>query len=201
MRIVLATSNAGKLAELEQLLAGMAVELIPQSALGFESPAETGATFLDNALIKARHAARVTGLPAIADDSGIEVDALGGAPGVRSARFAGEDASDAENLSALITAMRGVPPLSRAARYQCVLVFVREAEDAQPLVARGTWEGRLTSAPRGTGGFGYDPLFEIAELGLTAAELDSKTKNALSHRGVALTRLRTALESVLEARA
>jgi len=193
MRVVLATGNPGKLAEMRELLADLGLELHPQSAFGIEPPPETGSTFLDNALLKARHAARHTGLPAIADDSGLEVDALGGAPGVHSARYAGEPADDARNLAKLVDALAGMPPAARGARYRCVLVFLRTAEDPAPLVASGSWEGRLVQVPRGHGGFGYDPLFEIPGLGLTAAELDPATKNSLSHRGMAMRSLRARL--------
>jgi len=190
---VLATGNPGKLAEMRALLADLGLDLEPQSAFGIEPPPETGATFLDNALLKARHAASHTGLPAIADDSGLEVDALGGAPGVHSARYAGEPADDARNLAKLVDALAGMPPAARGARYRCVLVFLRTAEDPAPLVASGSWEGRLVQVPRGHGGFGYDPLFEIPGLGLTAAELDPATKNSLSHRGMAMRSLRARL--------
>jgi XTP/dITP diphosphohydrolase len=193
MRVVLATGNPGKLAEMRALLADLGLDLEPQSAFGIEPPPETGATFLDNALLKARYAASHTGLPAIADDSGLEVDALGGAPGVHSARYAGEPADDARNLAKLVGALAGVPPAARRARYRCVLVFLRTADDPEPLVASASWEGRLVQAPRGQGGFGYDPLFEIPELGLTAAELDPATKNSLSHRGTAMRSLRARL--------
>jgi XTP/dITP diphosphohydrolase len=185
-RCVIATSNPGKLRELAELLAPCGIAAEPQSAFGIEPPAETGATFLENALIKARHAARASGLPAIADDSGIEVDALGGAPGVHSARYAGDSATDEANLHKLLDALRDVSDTRRTARYQCVIVLVRAPDDPHPIVARGTWEGRLLREPRGTGGFGYDPIFEVPDLGLTAAELDSAAKNDLSHRGQAL---------------
>jgi XTP/dITP diphosphohydrolase len=193
MRVVLATGNPGKLVEMRALLADLGLDLEPQSAFGIEPPPETGATFLDNALLKARYAASRTGLPAIADDSGLEVDALGGAPGVHSARYAGEPADDARNLAKLVDALAGMPPAARRARYRCVLVFVRTAEDPAPLVASGSWEGCLVAVPRGQGGFGYDPLFEIPGLGLTAAELDPATKNSLSHRGLAMRVLRARL--------
>lgn len=186
MRAVLATGNPGKLRELCELLEPLGIAIEPQSAFGIEPPPETGATFAENALLKARHAARLSGLPAIADDSGIEVDALGGRPGVCSARFAGEGASDEANLRKLLEALRGVPEARRTARYRCVLVFVRSASDFRPLIAEGTWEGRILSAPRGHGGFGYDPVFEVPGTGRTAAELEPAAKNVLSHRGQAL---------------
>lgn len=186
MRVVLASANAGKLRELTALLAPLGLELIAQTSLGIESPPETGETFRDNALIKARHAAGISGLPALADDSGLEVDALGGKPGVRSARFAGENAGDAENLVKLLRELQAVPETQRRARYRCSIVFVRGRDDARPLVAEGTWEGRIGTAPRGSGGFGYDPVFVPTGLASTAAELTADVKNSLSHRGQAL---------------
>jgi XTP/dITP diphosphohydrolase len=186
MRVVLATANIGKLREMQALLAPSAIVLESQSALGIAPALETGATFLDNALIKARHAARASGLPAIADDSGIEVDVLGGAPGIYSARYAGEAASDAANLQKLLAAIAAHPPHARTARYRCSIVLLRGPDDPAPLIGSGTWEGRLIEQPRGANGFGYDPIFEIPGLGRTAAELDPALKNALSHRGQAL---------------
>jgi XTP/dITP diphosphohydrolase len=185
-RVILASSNAGKLAELTILLAPLGFELTPQQQLGIESPPETGETFLANALLKARHAARTHGLPAIADDSGIEVDALGKAPGVRSARFAGEGAADEENLRKLLTQMRNVPATRRGARYRCAIAFVRSAADADPITAEGAWEGSIAEVPRGAGGFGYDPIFVPAGDARTAAELAPSEKNAVSHRALAL---------------
>jgi XTP/dITP diphosphohydrolase len=185
-RVILASSNAGKLAELTVLLAPLGFELTPQQELGIESPPETGETFLDNALLKARHAARSHGLPAIADDSGIEVDALGNAPGVRSARFAGAGAAAEENLHKLLTQMRDIPAARRGARYRCAIAFVRSAADADPITAQGAWEGSIAQAPRGTGGFGYDPIFVPAGDARTAAELAPSEKNAVSHRALAL---------------
>ncbi len=183
MRVVLASGNRGKLRELAALLAPLGHELIPQDELGVESPPETGDTFLTNALIKARHAASVTGLAALADDSGIEVDALDGRPGVRSARFAGDEATDEQNLAKLLGDLHGVPEERRTARFQCVIVLVR---DASELVAQGTWEGRVIDAPRGRNGFGYDPVFVPAGLTVTSAELDPAEKNRWSHRARAL---------------
>jgi XTP/dITP diphosphohydrolase len=185
-RTVLASANPGKLRELESLLAPLSLELVPQASLGIEPPPEIGSTFLENALIKARHAARHAGLPALADDSGLEVDALSGRPGVRSARFAHECASDAQNLRQLLAELAGVPAARRQAHYQCVIVFVRNAADAQPLIARGSWQGRIATAPRGHGGFGYDPVFVPAGSRRSAAQLSAAAKNALSHRGQAL---------------
>lgn len=185
-RVVLATGNRGKLAEFQQMLAAAGIELLPQSQFGIEPPEETGSTFEANALLKARHAARRTGLPAMADDSGLEVDALGGAPGVYSARYAGAGASDAANTAKLLAALAAVPAARRTARFRCVIAFVRDADDATPLLAHGSWEGRILDAPRGSGGFGYDPVFLDEASGLSAAELDAEAKNARSHRGVAL---------------
>jgi XTP/dITP diphosphohydrolase len=196
MKIVLASGNAGKLRELAAILAPLGHELVAQSALGIETPPETGTTFLANALLKARYAAGKSGLPALADDSGIEVDALGGRPGVHSARYAGEQASDLENLEKMLEELRGVPAERRTARYQCVIVLVRSADDAAPLIAQGTWEGRLLTAPRGTGGFGYDPIFQPEGMALTAAELTPGAKNAVSHRGQALLMLATKLHAL-----
>jgi XTP/dITP diphosphohydrolase len=185
-RVILASSNAGKLAELTALLAPLGFDLKPQREFGIESPLETGETFLDNALIKARHAAGRRGLPAIADDSGIEVDALGNAPGVRSARFAGGGAADEENLAKLLTQMRGVPAARRGARYRCVIAFVRNADDEDPLVADGSWAGSIAEFARGAGGFGYDPIFVPAGEERTVAQLAPAEKNAVSHRALAL---------------
>ncbi len=186
MRVVVATGNRGKLGELTALLAPLGVDLLPQSAYGVEPPPETGTTFLSNALIKARHAARVAQLPAVADDSGLEVDALGGAPGVYSARYAGEGSDAAANNAKLLKALTGVPPEKRRARFRAIIVFVRSAVDPHPLVGEGVWEGRIALAPRGSGGFGFDPLFEPLDSTWTAAELTPDDKNARSHRGAAL---------------
>ena len=185
-RVVLASSNPGKLRELAALLAPLSRTLIPQAALGIAAVPESGATFLANALLKARHAAQCAQLPALADDSGLEVDALGGRPGVRSARFAGEGASDGDNLQHLLAELRDVPQPRRQGRYQCVIVLVRSAEDAQPLIARGSWEGHIATAPRGGGGFGYDPVFVPLGERRSTAELEPREKNALSHRAQAL---------------
>ena len=196
MKIVLASGNAGKLRELAAILAPLGHELVPQAALGIETPPETGATFVANALLKARFAAIASGLAALADDSGIEVDALDGRPGVYSARFAGEHASDRQNLEKMLVELRGVAAERRAARYQCVIVLVRSADDAAPLIAQGTWEGRILDAPRGAGGFGYDPIFQPAGMSVTAAELTPADKNARSHRGHALRALATQLQAL-----
>ena len=193
MKAVLASANAGKVREFAALLAARDIEVIPQSHFGIVTPEETGATFLDNALLKARHAAAAAALPALADDSGIEVDALQGRPGVRSARYAGEQASDADNLRLLLHELAAVPDGQRTARYRCVLVWVRDAADADPVIASGVWEGRVLRAPRGAGGFGYDPLFQPAGLALSAAQLPAAQKNTLSHRAQALRALLAAL--------
>lgn len=188
-RVVLATGNAGKVREIGALLAPLGIEVIPQTALGIASIEETGDTFEANALLKARHAARESGWPALADDSGIEVDALGGRPGVWSARYAGPDASDAANNALLLQELAAVPVAGRTARYRCVLAWVNHADDPAPLIARGSWEGTIGSAPAGDGGFGYDPLFIPAGSPCTAAQMPLATKNAISHRGLALAHL------------
>lgn len=187
---VLATSNRGKAAELAALLADarLPMRITPQSELGVDPPPETGLTFVENALLKARHAARATGLPAIADDSGLVVAALGGAPGVHSARFAGAHADDAANIAKLLASLASHPS-DRSARFHCVLVALEHADDPAPIVASGTWDGEIAAAPRGTRGFGYDPVFYVRTLGVTAAELDPGAKNRVSHRGTALREL------------
>lgn len=194
--IVLASGNAGKLRELEALLKPLGLALSAQSAFGIETPPETGDTFVTNALLKARHAARIAGRPALADDSGIEVDALQGRPGVYSARYAREGASDRENLEKMLDELRGVPPAKRSARYQCVIVLINDANDPQPIIAQGTWEGRIGLHPEGSGGFGYDPIFLPEGGDLTAAQLTPVQKNAVSHRGKALRALVTKLEGL-----
>lgn len=193
--LVLASANPGKLRELAALLAPLKLELIPQADLGIESVPETGTTFLANAVLKARHAAARSGLAALADDSGLEVDALGGRPGVWSARFAGVGASDDANLRRLLEELDGVPEAVRQARYQCVIACVREPCDPAPLIASGTWEGRIVHEPKGTGGFGYDPVFVPAGEQCTAAELPAAVKNARSHRAQALIALVAGLAS------
>lgn len=185
-RVVLATGNAGKQRELAALLQGRGLQLLRQGELGVSSAEETGTTFVANALLKARHAAAATGLPALADDSGLEVDALGGAPGVYSARFAGEHAGDAANTALLLQRLQGVPLSARTARFRCVIVLLRTADDPAPLVADGCWEGHIALAPAGGGGFGYDPVFVPRGGVLTVAELDEDTKNRVSHRAQAL---------------
>jgi XTP/dITP diphosphohydrolase len=186
MKIVLATANPGKQREFAALLGPCGIELVLQSDLGIPSIEETGQTFEENALLKARHAAALGKIPALADDSGLEVDALGGRPGVYSARFAGPKASDEDNNAMLLRELRDRKDGERAARYRCVLALVRSRDDPKPLLAQGTWEGRISSEPKGQGGFGYDPYFIPEGLERTAAELSAAQKNALSHRGAAL---------------
>jgi XTP/dITP diphosphohydrolase len=185
-RVVLASANPGKLRELAMLLAPFSLQLVSQGDFGIHSAAETGTTFIENALLKARHAARHAQLAALADDSGLEVDALGGRPGLWSARFAGAGASDEQNLRQLLAELEGVPEGYRQARYQCVIVWVRSVGDQSPLIAHGTWEGSIAQAPRGQRGFGYDPVFVPAGERRTAAQLSDAEKNAVSHRGQAL---------------
>ncbi len=183
-KVVLATGNPGKVRELADLLADFGLDVVAQTDLGVESAEETGLTFIENAILKARHAARITGLPAIADDSGLAVDALGGAPGIYSARYAGVDADDQQNLDKLLAALKDVAPGERrAAQFHCVLVYLRHAEDPTPLVCHGSWGGEITEQAAGEGGFGYDPVFYVPELGQTAAELTREEKRAISHRG------------------
>ncbi|MCR6685514.1 RdgB/HAM1 family non-canonical purine NTP pyrophosphatase [Pseudoxanthomonas sp.] len=198
-RLVLASGNAGKLRELGALLGDLDVELLPQARLGVDDIEETGLSFVENALLKARHAARVTGLPALADDSGLCVDALGGAPGLYSARYAGGHGDSAANIARLLRELDGVPPPRRGAHFHAVIVLLRHAEDPQPLVAEGSWPGTILEAPRGAGGFGYDPVFLDPERGLSAAELDPALKNRISHRGRALEQLRARLRGALVA--
>lgn len=192
--VVLATGNPGKLAEMRQLMAEYGWQVVAQSDFEVPEAAETGLTFVENALIKARNAARHTGLPAIADDSGLAVDALDGAPGIYSARYAGPRASDSENNQKLLEALSTIPQSSRTARYHCVLAFLRSENDPVPLICDGHWEGRIGDTPSGDGGFGYDPLFRPIETRGTAAELDPDTKNRLSHRGKAMAELRRLLQ-------
>jgi XTP/dITP diphosphohydrolase len=188
--LVIATANAGKLREFEAMLAGLPFKAVSQASLGVPSPEETGDTFAANALIKARHAAAVAGAAVIADDSGLEVDALDGAPGIYSARYAGPGADDAANNAKLIAALAGLPREARRARYRCALVYLEGPDDPAPIEAHGTWDGYILDSPRGSGGFGYDPYFWLPELQATAAELSPPDKNRLSHRGKALAALR-----------
>ncbi|CAK0753710.1 dITP/XTP pyrophosphatase [Gammaproteobacteria bacterium] len=192
-RIVLASNNPGKVREFRELLATERIDIVPQSALGVLEAEETGLSFVENAILKARNAARFSHLPALADDSGIEVDALQGAPGIYSARYAGPGASDEANNRRLLEALAEIPEAERTARYQCLIVYLRHAEDPTPLICQGIWEGRILFKPVGEGGFGYDPLFWVPSHGCSAAQLDPAEKNRLSHRGEALRRLLTAL--------
>jgi XTP/dITP diphosphohydrolase len=192
-RLVLASNNAGKLREFSQLFKPFAIELIPQGQLGISAAEEPFDRFIDNALAKARHASKLSGLPAIADDSGICVDALGGAPGVRSARFAGEHCSDTDNNQKLLSLLVG--HANRRAHYVCALVVVREADDPNPIIVETRWDGEIIDEPRGQQGFGYDPYFYLPQLQMTAAELSPERKNAISHRGQALVQLMKQLQS------
>jgi len=187
--LVLATGNRGKLAEIRDLLAPLGLDVKAQSEFGVEPPEETGLSFIENAILKARHAAHVTGLPSLADDSGLEVDALNGEPGIYSARYAGRDGDDAANNAKLLTALEHVPAEQRTARFRCVIAVLRHAADPMPAIVSGTWEGRILHAPRGGNGFGYDPLFAPAGMDRTSAELDKAEKNRRSHRGQALAAL------------
>ncbi|WP_181141007.1 RdgB/HAM1 family non-canonical purine NTP pyrophosphatase [Xanthomonas arboricola] len=195
-QLVLASGNAGKLEELRAMLADLPLRIVAQGELGVDDVPETGLTFVENALIKARHASAVTGLPALADDSGLIVDALGGEPGLYSARYAGSPTDAQANNAKLLDAMRAVPAERRSARFYAVIVLLRHPEDPQPLIAEGSWEGVITTEPRGTGGFGYNPVFLDPVHGLTAAEMDTALKNRLSHRAVALATLQHKLHAL-----
>jgi XTP/dITP diphosphohydrolase len=184
-RVVLATGNPGKLRQFSELLAASGLTLVRQSDFGIEPPPETGDTFLANSLIKARNAARLTGLPAIADDSGLEVDALGGRPGLYSARYSGEGASDEQNLRKMLLELESVPAAQRTARYRSVIVFVSGPDDPAPLVGEGVWEGSIAEVPRGSGGFGYDPIFVPRGHQQTAAQMPAELRNEVCHRGQA----------------
>ena len=192
-RIVLASSNSGKLAEFNALLASSGVEIVTQASLGIDDAEETGLTFVENALLKARHAAQQSGLPALADDSGLCVDALNGAPGLYSARYAGHHGDNAANNTKLLQVLKGVPTERRSAFFICALVLLQHADDPAPLIVEGRWHGHVLEAPRGVQGFGYDPLFLPDGQTLSSAELDSASKNRLSHRGQALAQLRARL--------
>jgi XTP/dITP diphosphohydrolase len=191
--IVLASSNPGKVREINQVLTGLDVVVRPQGEFNVLDAEETGRTFVENAILKARNAAQHTGLPAIADDSGLEVDALAGAPGIYSARYAGEGATDLKNLEKLLDALAEVPEENRSARFQCLMVYMRHADDPTPLICQGSWEGRILTAARGSNGFGYDPVFYVPTHNCASAELPAQTKNSLSHRGQALRQLVAAL--------
>lgn len=190
MKLVLASGNRGKLAEMRELLGEAGIELVAQNDLGIADAEETATTFVENALLKARHAARASGLPALGDDSGLCVDALGGAPGLYSARYAGAHGDAAANIAKLLDALREVPDERRTAHFHCTIALLRCADDPAPLIAEGRWHGRILRAPRGANGFGYDPVFLDPASNLAAAELDAATKNRISHRGLALARLR-----------
>ncbi|MCG7499020.1 XTP/dITP diphosphatase [Vibrio sp. Of7-15] len=193
-KIVLATGNQGKVKEMADLLADFGFDVVAQSDYNVSSVAETGTTFIENAIIKARHAAKETGLPAIADDSGLEVDFLKGAPGIYSARYAGEDASDLDNLTKLLKEMEGVPAEQRTARFHCVLVLMKHENDPTPLVCHGAWEGTITTQAIGENGFGYDPVFWVEEDNCASAQLEPARKKQLSHRAQALKKLFAALQ-------
>ncbi len=195
--IVLATGNKGKVKELAELIADQHIEVKPQSEFNVPDVEETGTTFVENAIIKARHATKITGLPAIADDSGLEVDALNGAPGVYSARYAGEGATDQDNNDKLISALNNIPEDYRTARFHCVLVYMKHENDPTPIICHGKWEGSIITSPQGEQGFGYDPLFWQAQLQMTSAQLPREIKNNLSHRGQALKLLTAELNKLL----
>ncbi|MEO6365028.1 MAG: RdgB/HAM1 family non-canonical purine NTP pyrophosphatase [Luteimonas sp.] len=194
MKLVIASSSAGKLAELRALLGGSGIELVSQRALGIDDAEETGSTFIENALLKARKAARESGLPALGDDSGLCVDALNGEPGLYSARYAGKHGDAEANIDKLLRQLDDVADAQRSARFHCVLALLRHADDPQPIIAQGSWQGRVLTARRGTQGFGYDPVFYDVEHQQTAAEMDAGLKNRISHRGQALAALKAALD-------
>jgi len=200
MKLVLASGNAGKLAELRELLAGSGIELVAQSELGMGDAEETGQSFIENAILKARHAARASGMPALADDSGLCVDALGGAPGLHSARYAGVHGDNAGNNAKLLRELDGVPDAKRTAHFTCVLALLRSADDPDPIITVGRWPGRVLATPRGEHGFGYDPVFLPDDGGgLGSAELEPALKNRISHRGQALAALRREIDPMVEA--
>ncbi|MGD8589506.1 MAG: RdgB/HAM1 family non-canonical purine NTP pyrophosphatase [Chromatiales bacterium] len=188
-KIVLASNNPGKVREINQLLASQQITVVAQKEFDIPDAVEDGLSFVENAIKKARHAAKLSGLPAIADDSGIEVDALHGAPGIYSARYAGTGASDQANLEKLLAELTEIPEAERSARFQCLMVYMRHAEDPTPIICQGTWEGSILLQPRGDNGFGYDPVFYVPTHQCSSAELPAEVKNSLSHRGQALRRL------------
>ena len=196
-KIVLASGNKGKLKEFNQVLGDLGVDVLPQSEFSVDDADETGLSFIENAILKARHAAAATGLPALADDSGLEVDALNGAPGIYSARFSGAGATDSKNNAYLLEKLSGLPADQRSARFRCVLVFMRHANDPTPLICQGSWEGQILEESQGDNGFGYDPLFWIPELEKTSAQLPAEEKNKLSHRGQAVTQLKASIAAYL----
>ncbi|MBQ0724696.1 MAG: RdgB/HAM1 family non-canonical purine NTP pyrophosphatase [Cycloclasticus sp.] len=189
LKVVLASSNQGKIAEIQAMLSEQSVEVLPQSHFAISDADETGTSFIENAIIKARHAARLSKLPAIADDSGLAVDALNGAPGVYSARYAGLPSNDQRNTEKLLLALEKTPHQARSARFHCVMVFMASADDPAPLVSHGVWQGTIAIQPSGANGFGYDPVFYIPSLGCSSAELEPALKNSLSHRAQALKQL------------
>jgi len=193
LKIVLASSNAGKIKELNEMLAELDMQIVPQQELGIEDVEETGLCFVENAILKARNAALMSGMPAIADDSGLEVDLLNGAPGIYSARFAGPEATNASNNKKLLEVLGDAPLEQRSARYQCVIVYMRHATDPTPIICQGSWEGHIALEAKGDGGFGYDPLFYVEALNCHAAEIDKQEKNRISHRGKAIRELLTRL--------
>lgn len=193
-KIVLASGNKGKVAELARMLEPLNIDVIPQSEFDVPEVPETGTTFVENAIIKARHAAKITGLPAIADDSGLAVDVLGGAPGIYSARYAGENACDQDNIDKLLDALQGTDNPARTARFLCVLVFMHHSDDPTPIICQGEWHGEINHEQQGNQGFGYDPVFWVESEKLTAAQLTKQRKNALSHRGQALAQMVKQLE-------
>lgn len=194
-KIVLASNNKGKVRELGDMLASLNMEVLPQASFNIDDAEETGLTFVENAILKARHASAIAKLPAIADDSGLEVDYLNGAPGIYSARYSGEGATDKKNLLKLLDDLKDVPEQKRSARFQCVLVYLRHAEDPTPLICQGSWEGIITTDPVGENGFGYDPVFYVPEYNCTSAQLSPEQKNKLSHRGQALQKLVAAFKA------
>lgn len=189
MDVVLASSNAGKIKELQDMLADLGVVVIPQQELSIPDVEETGLCFVENAILKARNAAQLSGKPAIADDSGLEVDLLDGQPGIYSARYGGEDATDSSNNQKLLEQLGDAPLEKRSARYQCIIIYMRHANDPTPIICQGSWEGHIALEPRGEGGFGYDPLFYLQDLDCHAAEMDKTHKNRISHRGKATAQL------------
>ncbi|MEL0630608.1 XTP/dITP diphosphatase [Psychromonas aquatilis] len=194
---VLATGNQGKVKEMSELLNSFSIEVLPQNQFNVPDVPETGTTFVENAIIKARHASKLTGLPAIADDSGLEVDFINGQPGIYSARYAGEDASDQDNIDKLLSKLKGISPEQRKARFQCVLVYMRHALDPTPVICQGTWEGVITETQNGEQGFGYDPVFWVEGEQMTSAQLTKQRKSELSHRGKALSQLVNILKAEL----
>lgn len=194
-KVVLATGNQGKVKELARMLSGLGIEVLPQSEFSVSEVAETGSTFVENAIIKARHASKQTGLPAIADDSGLAVNVLGGAPGVYSARYSGEQATDQSNITKLLEVMADIPNKKRQAKFLCVLVFMRHADDPTPIICQGEWVGEITTERQGGNGFGYDPVFWVEERSCSSAQLSAEQKNDLSHRGKALKLLLAQLQN------